>query len=99
MVRIGQKLHETRVKKGLSLEDVSAATKIRPTFLAAIERGEYHKLPAASYAKVLYSITQGFLGFPNVNRSRFSNGNLMRREHTKYYQMDFHAERNFLCTE
>ena len=50
MIRIGQRLKEERLKKGLSLDDVSQATKIRPSFLAAIEKGEYNKLPSSSYA-------------------------------------------------
>ncbi len=82
MVRIGQKLHETRVKKGLSLEDVSAATKIRPTFLAAIERGEYHKLPAASYAKGFVLNYAGFLG-------------LSKRESVALFKREFDEERAY----
>ena len=64
MVSIGQKLYEARVKKNLSFEDVANATKIKPAFLLAIEKGEYHKLPAASYAKGFVLNYATFLGLP-----------------------------------
>lgn len=51
MIRVGQKFREERMRRGLSIEDVSRGTKIRPSFISAIERGEYHKIPSASYAK------------------------------------------------
>ncbi len=50
MVHVGEKFHEERVRKGLSLEEVSRATKIRSSFLLAIEKGEYKKLPQGAYA-------------------------------------------------
>lgn len=51
MVRAGQKLRAERLKKGLTLEAVSKATKIKVQFLASIEMGEYEKLPASTYAQ------------------------------------------------
>lgn len=50
MVHVGEKLSEERIKKGYTLEDVSKATKIRGSFLLAIEKGEYKKLPQGTYA-------------------------------------------------
>ena len=64
MIRIGQRLRETRVAKGLSLEDVALATKIRPSFLTAIERGEYNKLPSSSYALGFVQNYAEYLGLP-----------------------------------
>ena len=55
MIRAGQKLRDERQSRGLSLLEVSGATKIRVEFLEAIEKGEYEKLPSASYA-------HGFVG-------------------------------------
>lgn len=49
MVHVGEKLNEERIKKGLTLEDVAKATKIRVSFLLAIEKGEYKKLPSGTY--------------------------------------------------
>src|SRR3989338_7007978 len=51
MIRAGQKLSEERKRRGLSLLQVSNATKIRQEFLEAIEKGEYDKLPSPSYAQ------------------------------------------------
>jgi len=51
MIRVGQRLAEARFKKGLNLEDVSQATKIKTEFLVAIEKGEYEKLPSFAYAQ------------------------------------------------
>lgn len=76
MVRLGQKLHELRLSKGLSLEDVTRETKIRPAFLNAIERGEYHKLPASSYA-------QGFI----ANYAEYLG--LSKREALALYRREF----------
>ncbi len=64
MIKIGQRLREQRIQRGLSLEDVTRETKIRPAFLKAIERGEYHKLPASAYAQGFVVNYADFLGFP-----------------------------------
>lgn len=64
MIRVGQRLKEIRLEKGLSLEDVSQATKIRSSFLAAIEKGEYQKLPSSSYAQGFVQNYASFLGLP-----------------------------------
>lgn len=64
MVKIGQKLRETRLRKGLTLSDVSQNTKIKPAFLGAIENGEYNKLPSASYAQGFVRNYASFLGLP-----------------------------------
>jgi cytoskeletal protein RodZ len=50
MVHVGEKLCTERTRMGYSLEEVSKATKIRLSFLEAIEKGEYGKLPAGTYA-------------------------------------------------
>ena len=64
MIRIGAKLKETRLRKGLTLSDVSQSTKIKPSFLEAIENGEYNKLPSASYAQGFVRNYASFLGLP-----------------------------------
>lgn len=62
MVRVGQKLHETRINQSLTLEQIAEATKIRPQFLTAIEKGEYEKLPSPSYAQGFVRNYASFLG-------------------------------------
>lgn len=64
MIHIGDTLHEARQKKGLTLEQVAKATKIRASFLDAIEKGEYDKLPGPNYAHGFVKNYVEFLGLP-----------------------------------
>lgn len=64
MVRAGERLYEERIKKGLTLEEVSKATKIRSSFLTYIEKGEYKKLPSGTYAHGFVRNYAKFLGLP-----------------------------------
>jgi transcriptional regulator with XRE-family HTH domain len=63
MIKLGQRLRQSRLEKGLSIEDVMKATKIRPSFLSAIEKGEYNKLPSSSYAQGFVINYAEYLGF------------------------------------
>ncbi len=67
MVHVGEKLCEERLRKGYSLEDVSKATKIRTSFLLAIEKKEYGKLPQGTYAYGFVRNYARFLGLPEDN--------------------------------
>lgn len=51
MQGIGEILKNTREAKGISLEEVSEATKIRRKYLEAIEREEFQSLPGEVYAR------------------------------------------------
>jgi len=51
MIRLGQRLYHQRLRRKLTLDEAAVATKIKPSFLAVIEKGEYHKLPSPAYAK------------------------------------------------
>ena len=64
MIHLGEKLHEERIRRGLSLEEVSKATKIRASFLSSIEKGEYNKLPSSTYAHGFVRNYIHFLGLP-----------------------------------
>jgi len=48
---IGNTLRETRVRKGLTIKDVEAATKIRAKYLEALEEDDFEVLPGPTYAK------------------------------------------------
>lgn len=50
MTRLGLRLKEERVSRGLTIDEVAKATKIRPQFINAIEQGSYKKLPSKAYA-------------------------------------------------
>ncbi|MDP2637491.1 MAG: helix-turn-helix domain-containing protein [Candidatus Levybacteria bacterium] len=64
MIRAGERLYEGRIKKGLTLDEVAKATKIRISFLSAIEKGEYKKLPSSTYAHGFVRNYAQFLGLP-----------------------------------
>ncbi|MBI2431049.1 MAG: helix-turn-helix domain-containing protein [Candidatus Levybacteria bacterium] len=64
MIRLGQKLREERIRKGFTLDDVVKATKIRFSFLSAIEKGDYKKLPSPAYAQGFVRNYCVFLGLP-----------------------------------
>jgi len=64
MVKLGQRLHKERVARKLTIEEVARDTKIKATFLASIERGDYHKLPSPAYAKGFVKNYADYLGLP-----------------------------------
>lgn len=64
MIKAGERLKEERIKKGLTIEDVSQGTKIRPNFLEYIEKSEYGKLPSATFAHGFVRNYSSFLGLP-----------------------------------
>jgi cytoskeletal protein RodZ len=66
MVRVGQRLYDERIRRKLSLEEISTATKIKARFLAAIEKGEYHKLPSPAYAQGFVQNYAAYLGIPKA---------------------------------
>lgn len=75
MRNISDILKEERLKKGLSLDDVVAATKIKKTSIIAIEDGKVNSLPD-SYALGFVKNYAEFLGV-SVDRAAA----LYRREH------------------
>lgn len=64
MVRVGKLLEEERLKNHLTLEDVAKATKIRISYLTAIEQGDYRKLPSSAYITGFIKNYVDFLGLP-----------------------------------
>ncbi|MBI2759024.1 MAG: helix-turn-helix domain-containing protein [Chloroflexi bacterium] len=59
---IGQKLGQARQQKRLSIEQVSAATRIRPHYLEALERDDLSAIPSAAQARGFLRIYADFLG-------------------------------------
>jgi cytoskeletal protein RodZ len=62
MVRLGHKLHQLRLQRRQTLEQIAQELKIKPVFLAAIERGDYHKLPSPAYAQGFVRNYASYLG-------------------------------------
>ena len=58
----GHLLREMREKKGLGLEEVEKATRIRAKFLAALEEDDYATLPSATQARGFLALYANFLG-------------------------------------
>ena len=71
MVRLGQHLQQERQKRHLTIDQVAQATKIKPQFLSAIEKGEYHKLPSPAYAQGFVRNYVGFLGLSKAEMLAF----------------------------
>ena len=82
MVKAGQKLKEQRIAKRLTIEDVSKETKIRESYLSAIEEGDYKRLPASTY-------TQGFVR----NYARYLG--LSEKEILAIFRREFDEEKAF----
>lgn len=80
MVRLGHLLHQKRLQRRLTLEEIAQEIKIKSTFLAAIEKGEYNKLPSPAYA-------QGFV------RNYASYLGLSKAETTMLFKREFDEKR------
>lgn len=62
MKTVGTMLRETRIARGIPLETVEKATRIRIRFLSAIETDHYENLPSILYAKGFIKNYSEFLG-------------------------------------
>src|SRR5579863_5897378 len=80
MVRLGHLLHQKRLQRKKTLEEVAQELKIKSIFLSAIERGEYNKLPSPAYA-------QGFV------RNYASYLGLSKAEITALFKREFDEKR------
>ena len=67
---IGRYLEQTRKERGLSLEEVEQATKIRKRYLAGLEREDYTILPDAVYARGFLKTYANYLGLDGEALSR-----------------------------
>ena len=68
--KIGRFLEQKRKEKGLSLEEVEQATKIRKRYLDGLEREDYAVLPAGVYAQGFLKTYANFLGLDGEDLSR-----------------------------
>lgn len=62
MDNIGEILKNTRLDKGLSLEQIEEATSIRKIYLAAVENGDYAKIPGDVFTKGIIRTYGNYLG-------------------------------------
>ena len=68
--KIGPILEQARKEKGLTLEEVEHATKIRKRYLAGLEREDYGVLPDAVYAQGFLKTYANYLGLDGEELSR-----------------------------
>lgn len=59
---VGNKLHEARARRSLSLQEAEEATKIRCRYLLAIENEDWDQLPGDTYARAFIRTYGSFLG-------------------------------------
>ena len=67
MKNVSEILQETRESKNISIEEVSKILKIKQTFIIALEKGEYDKLPSQSTTKGFIKIYAKYLGINTEN--------------------------------
>lgn len=67
---IGRILEQTRRERGLSLDEVEQATKIRKRYLTGLEHEDYAKLPDAVYAQGFLKTYANYLGLDGEALSR-----------------------------
>ena len=67
---IGRLLEQKRKERGLSLEEVEQATKIRKRYLTGLEREDYAMLPDAVYARGFLKTYANYLGLDGEALSR-----------------------------
>lgn len=72
MEDIGQVLRQARESRGITLEEAAEATKIRQTYLEAIENGRWDMLPAPVYARGFIRSYADFLGLNGTELLRRS---------------------------
>src|ERR687885_1821640 len=78
---IGRYLEQKRKERGLSLEEVEQATKIRKRYLTGLEREDYAVLPAGVYAQGFLKTYANYLGLDGEELSRqLKNRRKRRRE-------------------
>ncbi len=61
---VGQRLRDAREARGLSLDEIEAATRIRRRYLEALEAEAFDQLPAPAYAKAFLRSYASHLGLP-----------------------------------
>lgn len=82
MIAFSKRLEKARIEKNLTIDDVSKAIKIKASFLLAIEKGEYAKLPSHAYVLGFVKNYIAFLDLP-------------RQESLALFRREFDEKKNF----
>ena len=87
---IGRLLEHKRKERGLSLEEVEQATKIRKRYLTGLEREDYAVLPDAVYARGFLKTYANYLGLDGEALSQqLKNSTKAQRDHEPTPEGDF----------
>ncbi len=79
--KIGEVLEKARKERGLTLEEVEHATKIRKRYLVGLEREDYRVLPDTVYARGFLKTYANYLGLDGEELAReFKDRRKPRRE-------------------
>jgi cytoskeleton protein RodZ len=79
--KIGEVLEKARKERGLTLEEVEHATKIRKRYLVGLEREDYRVLPDTVYARGFLKTYANYLGLDGEGLAReFKDRRKPRRE-------------------
>jgi cytoskeletal protein RodZ len=78
MPTIGEKLEETRLRRGLTVEDVAHKTRIHPNMLIRIEEDDFSQFPSVAYAKSFIRKYSEHLGVDLGDAMETLNGGVMR---------------------
>jgi cytoskeletal protein RodZ len=90
---IGRLLEQKRKERGLSLEEVEQATKIRKRYLRGLEREDYAILPDAVYARGFLKTYANYLGLDGQALSQqLKNSTKTHRERSIDYSPSPEAE-------
>lgn len=78
MPTIGEKLEETRLRHGLTVEDVAHETHIHPNMLIRIEEDDFSQFPSVAYAKSFIRKYSEHLGVDLGDAMETLNAGVMR---------------------
>lgn len=78
MPTIGEKLEETRLRHGYSVEDVAHETRIHPNMILRIEEDDFSQFPSVAYAKSFIRKYSEHLGVDLGDAMESLNGGVTR---------------------
>ncbi|GAY73758.1 helix-turn-helix domain-containing protein [Lentilactobacillus kosonis] len=81
---IGQKLHDARVAKGYTLDDLQKNTKIQKRYLMAIEENDFDALPGDFYVRAFVKQYADSVGLNGQELLNEFNHNLPDTEAPEY---------------
>ena len=88
LARVGQALREARLKKNLSVEEVSRATKIRAARIVDLENDDYMRFPNITYARSFLVLYAKFLGVDITKYPTVEAGSTVGLADYQYLQSD-----------